>query len=325
MQVNLMSVSPQSTKNNNTNNKNKNNIQHKQMDHLSDYPKSYVMFKGYDDKTAKEKHQAQVREDIALYLKYKDFNVKEAEENIKNNTDARIKILEAEKRKNARFYNRRTLSKLKKMQIEEEERQNFLKDKANYDKVNTNIDYYKNLTTTEDIKVYDETKKILSNKYSSMDSRIAGYGEEKKVLHDILIDPIQRETAMGTNEKIVSSVLLYGPMGCGKTSLAKSAAEETGAKVVIFGRQSKDGHVESFHPQQFVTILSSEIKAARKKYKYVDADNKSMIEDDSFKNASPKEKAKTLVELKSPRTIIIIDEADKYFEQNFYERNTRSL
>lgn len=69
-------------------------------------------------------------------------------------------------------------------------------------------------------------------------SKIAGYTEEKQFLIDIIGTPIALERA-GHKAVVPNGVLLFGPLGTGKTSLANAFAEQLDCRLVNF-RQSLD-------------------------------------------------------------------------------------
>lgn len=275
-----------------------------QIKELSDYPKSYINFRGLEA-SSEEKKQKIINEDIAFYLKYKDFDVKKEKQKYENNANNRIEELKEQRSYNFFLWNRK-VKESEIIEIKEEERKKFAKEKMNYEKLMNNWNYYHGLVSTEDIKVYDKTKELLSQKASSMDNKVAGYKPEKEQLRELLVNPIQRETAMGTKEKVPSSILLYGPMGCGKTLLAKTVAEETGANIALFE--------ENCHPRQFMTTLSRHLYYSRERFKHIAGENDELKKSQKFRELQPEEKAQKLVKLSSPRTVLVIDEADKYFD-----------
>ena len=188
-----------------------------------------------------------------------------------------------------------------RIQIKNAEYEKFLKEKEEYQNIMSNRAYYEGLITTNDIEIYEEMKKLLKSKSRSIDNKIAGYGKLKDDLRKILVEPVQRETAMHTTEKIPPSVLLYGPVGCGKSELAKAIVDETGCRVDIMPQDTT--------PRSFLYKLLNARFEARDNYISTTFDNEETLKNTDFSNGK---KAEILVNSPSPRTIYIIDEIDKY-------------
>ncbi len=113
--------------------------------------------------------------------------------------------------------------------------------------------------------------------------RIAGYDYEKYVLDQFFIRDIQDEQ-IGENAKVYGSVLVFGPTGNGKTTLAKAFAEQTGCNLVpirTFGSIGKDKN------REFMDKLISEA-----------------------------EKAEEIFQESSVRTILFVDEITKSVNYN---------
>ena len=267
-------------------------------------PKSYISF-GSVESMKEDERQKQIN----MYLYYKDKKDYYKEGSTKYYDEYNKEIARLE---NARGYytfwtetwKPGKVSKVEKKQILEEKYNEFTAEREKFNKIMANEDYYKSLINTNDIEIYEEIKKGLNSKENSIDNKIAGYAKLKQDLKKLLIEPIQRETAMNNNEKIPPSILLYGPIGCGKSELAKALAEEAGCRVRTMP--------SSTQPFQFEYELTNELFEARQYYLKQSKANQDLKDSSDYKNLSNKEKAKKLLEMKSPRTIYIIDEVDKY-------------
>ena len=267
-------------------------------------PKSYISFGSVENMQEEERQRL-----ISKYLFYKDKyeDYKEGSTKYEKDYAKAISDLEEERSFYAFWSGKKKPGKVKKTErrtIYEKKYQEFVKERKEYNKVMANEAYYKSLINTNDIEIYEEIKKRLKSNSNSIDNKIAGYGELKQNLQKLLIDPIQRETAMCTNEKIPPSILLYGPIGCGKSELAKALGEEAGCRVEIMPPTTT--------PLQFEYEVSGALSRARKHYIAQNQQNKDFRNSYSYKKLSNKEKAEKLVQQKSPRTIYIINEVDKY-------------
>lgn len=69
--------------------------------------------------------------------------------------------------------------------------------------------------------------------------KIAGYAEEKQVLVNIVGTPIALERA-GHRAVVPNGVLLFGPLGTGKTSLATAFAEQLDCRLIRFQQSLND-------------------------------------------------------------------------------------
>lgn len=270
-------------------------------DSLQGVPRSYFNFKGISEDRRNK--------DINLYLHYKD----RAKEFADNSTiyleraDAKINKLIKERSHYGWFSREWKVGKVsdtERAKIKKECYEEFLKGKKTFDQIMKNESYYKSLISTNDIEIYNHLKQCLQNKANSISNKIAGYSKLKNELHNILIAPIQRETVMGIDQKIPNSILLYGPIGCGKSQMATALAEESGCNIIKLSPTTK--------PATFIYELSRAILDAKKHYCSQVQANKDLRASYSFKNKNCRDKAKELSELKSPRTILIIDEIDKY-------------
>lgn len=280
---------------------------------LHGLPKSYTSFG-----SAEKMQETERQKLINLYLRYKDRyeDYKEGSTKYQKEYEKAISDLERERS----YYSFLSgaikpgkVNKVEKKNIYEEKYKAFVRERQEFQKVMANKAYYESLINTNDIEIFEEIKKRLKSNSNAIDNKIAGYGQLKQDLHKLLIDPIQRETAMKTNEKIPPSLLLYGPIGCGKSELAKALGEESGCRVEIMPPTTT--------PLQFEYEVSSALKRARKHYIAQNQKNKDFQNSYAYKALSNKEKAEKLVQQKSPRTIYIINEVDKYLSPSLSEES----
>lgn len=269
-------------------------------------PKSYISF-GADKRWAEE---AKRKEAIAEYLKYKDLAqyYDQGENAYKMAAEQRIKELQEANSYNGFWTGAKKLgkvNKVKRLQIEKDEFKNFVKEKELCKKILANEAYYKSLMSTDDIEIYEYVKELLTKKTNGLDCKIAGYTKQKQEIKKILIEPIQRETALNTKEKISPAVLIYGATGCGKSEMAKAIGEEAGCNVVLFPSTS---------PRKFSGELKYLLEEAKNHYLFQNQINNEERNNYGYEKLSNKDKAEFLISQKSPRTIIVIDEVDKYFD-----------
>lgn len=89
----------------------------------------------------------------------------------------------------------------------------------------------KNLQNAE--AVLDKLLQNVSYKQIAGLSKIKGYEKEKRELERLFARPIEY-FRNGISADIPNGILLYGPQGCGKTTLARAFAESTGCNVEYF-------------------------------------------------------------------------------------------
>lgn len=274
---------------------------------LTGVPKSYISF-GMDMKISDRKRNAE----IAKYLEYRDKakDLSRGEDYYRECVQARIDELIKERSHYGSITNNWKIGKVKKVErlrIEREEYSKYLAQKAQYKAIMDNEDYYKGLISTEDIDIYEKVKQKLREK-ASLNQTIAGYSGLKDNVKKLIIDPIQRETALNTNEKLPPALLLYGPIGCGKSQLAKAIAQEANCNIIKF----PDG----INPRKFVSVMKDTMREAKNYYNHQKAVIDDRYNNEIFKTGTPEQKASYIAGLKSPRTLVIIDEVDQYFNPN---------
>ena len=126
-------------------------------------------------------------------------------------------------------------------------------------------------------------------------SKLAGYSEEKNILQQIFIDPLDDEKAGKIpNKKIPNAILFYGPTGCGKTTFAKALADETMCK---------------FEPLKIRGVTQEQ----REKFLIDSLIGKRTVANMFSREPGLLEKAQKTYLDTNVRTIILIDEFDRFF------------
>ncbi len=282
---------------------------HQQIQQLGGIPRSYISFgqNNINDRERIAREDARRRQKMANYLELKsrswDIDANKAAEN---------EIIEKRKRGDNSFLGIKYVKASDKIAIREKHRKALAAKQAEYDEIMANEQYYESLFKTEDIKVYEKIKQLLAEKPNAINSKIAGYNKEKNVITEMLVNPILREATLETSEKIPAATMIYGPIRCGKTELAKAIAQETGCNVEII-KNNEDA-------ESFVDTLLEYVEKAKIHYKNTLESNnlkRSENTNEDFANKTTTEKAEYIVQnIKSPRTIIIIDDVDRYFDIN---------
>ena len=258
--------------------------------------------------------EAERKKAISDYLKYKDLAriyVSDNNEQIyKDSVADRIDSLRNKRAYKGWFSGATKLGKVKKLErlrIEKEEYENYLATKAKCRDILANDSFYKSLINTEDIEVYEIAKKLLMDNFS-LNNVIAGYDEQKEELKRMVIEPIQRENLCSSTEKLPPAILLYGPIGCGKSKIAEFVGKEANCNVLKLNPNTS--------PRKFTGEVKSLLNEARKYYLAQKLLVDSKYEAHEYKSGNLQQKAEYAATLKSPRTIIVIDEVDKYFNPN---------
>ncbi len=252
------------------------------------------------------------RKIISLYMKYReiknDFDNEDPNRPLyKIRTDSKIDQISQERGHYGYFSNKFKPYRLKKrerLEIENDEYKKYCDERTLYNTVRNNLHYFESVINTDEIDIYEKAKYILTKNYS-MDNVLAGYSAQKNNFRKLVIDPIQRENIMGTNENIPPAILLYGPTGCGKSKMAQTVADEANCKLVTLDPNTS--------ARKFTGALKFLLDEARDYY----AEQKQIIDakydSDAYKYGNIDKKAEYSASLKSPRTIIVINEIDKYF------------
>lgn len=257
------------------------------------------------------------RKQIAQYC---DYLNRQKKVNIDAETEANKEIERLKEQGSGKYLgfipHKGRVKKSKQMEIKENWRQRVIEAEKQDEIIRKNEDIFKALLQTDELEVYAKVKELLANKTDAIEATTAGYENEKKEIKRLLVEPIQRENALGTTERIPPALLIYGPIRCGKSQLARAAAKEAGCNYKI---------LENVSPKIFIDEITEAVNDAKENYKKVNIENnlvRANLKPDSvtgkkYSEMNIDEKANLIVNQQSPRTIIIIDDADAYFDPDY--------
>ncbi len=283
-------------------------------------PKAYINFGSKeltDEELEKLNKETLRRKQIAQYC---DYLNRQKKVNIDAETEANKEIERLKEQGSGKYLgfipHKGRVKKSKQMEIKENWRQRVIEAEKQDEIIRKNEDIFKALLQTDELEVYAKVKELLANKTDAIEATTAGYENEKKEIKRLLVEPIQRENALGTTERIPPALLIYGPIRCGKSQLARAAAKEAGCNYKI---------LENVSPKIFIDEITEAVNDAKENYKKVNIENnlvRANLKPDSvtgkkYSEMNIDEKANLIVNQQSPRTIIIIDDADAYFDPDY--------
>ncbi len=174
-----------------------------------------------------------------------------------------------------------------------------------YKKVMDNLSYYQNLLK-DDIKTMPRSlSEILKNTKGTLDEKIAGYSALKRDMKAKFVTPVTQEMLEGGEKQVANSILLCGPTGCGKTVAAEAIVDETYCHV--------DRITTDTNPKDFADILEKNIKKSQERYYEKQLQLQNLKNSEEYKNMTQDQKDEAVKKIGSPRTVVIIDEFDRYF------------
>ena len=283
-------------------------------------PKAYINFGSKeltDEELEKLNKETLRRKQIAQYC---DYLNRQKKVNIDAETEANKEIERLKEQGSGKYLgfipHKGRVKKSKQMEIKENWRQRVIEAEKQDEIIRKNEDIFKALLQTDELEVYAKVKELLANKTDAIEATTAGYENEKKEIKRLLVEPIQRENALDTTERIPPALLIYGPIRCGKSQLARAAAKEAGCNYKI---------LENVSPKIFIDEITEAVNDAKENYKKVNIENnlvRANLKPDSvtgkkYSEMNIDEKANLIVNQQSPRTIIIIDDADAYFDPDY--------
>lgn len=302
MKINAINLTNNYSKvNNNTNLKIKLYMDNKQINNLSEYPKSYIKFNqsftGSLEDEIKKDNEANRNKRKDDYLWARNWNNDKAWAEYWEQAKAEIKI---ESKKSIWGINKED-----KEAIIEKYKKLYFADLAKYNEIMEREDEYKKLLK-EDQAIQHKTKsELLKTCNNSVDSKIAGYSDLKRIMRNEFVNPVKDELFDGQERKVANCITLCGPTGCGKTVLAEAMANETSCFV--------DTVTTDTPVDDFPRVIDKKMREARERYDKRLAKITELKNSVEYSKMTDEEKKEALLKIGSPRTVIIIDEFDKYF------------
>ena len=250
--------------------------------------------------------QNQLQQDKNDYLWAKSWDPDKAKKEYEELAQKQIDV----RKKEALFY----LKKSSKEEIKNDYEYEYKKQLNRYNKVMDNLSYYERLFK-DDIKYRPRSvSEIMQNTKGQLDTKIAGYSDLKRDMKAKFITPVTAEMLDGGEKEVANSILLCGPTGCGKTVTANAIANETYCYV---DRISTD-----IDPKEFDRIIESKIDQAQMRYYTRQAALQKLKNSTEYQNMTQQQKDEAIHKIGSPRTVVIIDEFDRYFNPLTVEQET---
>ena len=292
-----------------------NNTVTKAQNMLHDFPKSYIKLHpsfgyGYTSLSLEEQReidrQNQLQQDKNDYLWAKSWDPDKAKKEYEALAQKQISVREKE----AFFY----LKESSKEEIRNDYDWKYQKQLNLYNKVMDNISYYRDLFR-DDIKYRPRSvSEIMQNTKGKIDTKIAGYSDLKRDMKARFITPVTEEMLYGGEQEVANSILLCGPTGCGKTATANAIADETYCYV--------DRITTDTDPKEFADIIYKKKDAAYDRYYARQAALQKLKKSAEYQNMTDQQKDEAIHKIGSPRTVVIIDEFDRYFNPLTVEQET---
>lgn len=283
-----------------------NNTVTKKQNMMYDFPKSYIKLHpsfgyGYTSLSLEEQReidrQNQLQQDKNDYLWAKSWDPDKAKKEYEALAQKQISVREKE----AWVY----LKESSKEAIKNDYDWKYKKQLARYNKVMDNISYYRDLFR-DDIKYRPRSvSEIMRNTKGKIDTKIAGYSDLKRDMKARFITPVTAEMLDGGEQEVANSILLCGPTGCGKTATANAIADETYCYV--------DRITTDTAPNDFADIIRHKIIEARSRYYAKQAALQKIRNNEKYQKMPIEQKEAIIHKIGSPRTVVIIDEFDRYF------------
>lgn len=279
---------------------------------ISDFPKSYVKFNPSFGVSIEEKRHLEEsirdEQDKNDYLWAMGWDPVEAKKESELGAEKEIEL----RKKQAFVY----LKSDTRRAIYEKYSKEYWDQKALYDLVLENRSYYED-KLKGDIKTRPRsTSEIMRSTKGAIDTKIAGYNALKRDMKEVFIAPVTKELLDGGEQKVANGILLCGPTGCGKTIAAEAIANETFCNV--------DRIPTDTNPRLFADVIKDKVDAAYDYYYQKQQEIADFKSTPAYQEMSQEDRDKELKRIGSPRTVVLIDEFDRYFNKlNVDERIIR--
>ena len=191
-------------------------------------------------------------------------------------------------------------------------------DLKKYNNIMEHKDEYKQLVDKDLLTRHKSVTELIKMSRESLDKEIAGYSSLKRDMGRMFLEPIKRELITGVEEiennvpKVANCILLCGPTGCGKTLAAETVAKETSCNIFKIPTNTR---ADAF-PEEIRTLVAM----AREIFETRTQAIQKLKESEEYNEMSDEEKLKALLKIGSPRTVILIDEFDKYFNDRIVDK-----
>lgn len=207
------------------------------------------------------------------------------------------------------------LSNEEKDKIIEKYNKKYKNDEKRYNYVKSHEEELKKLLGEDISKKHLSVSELLKSYKGSLDSKIAGYSDLKRTMGWQFLKPVKDELFDGQEREVANCILLCGPTGCGKTVAAEAMANETACYV--------DKVPTDTDPKFFAEIVRDKIIEARARYFEREEEIENFKNSVEYSEMTDEQKEEALLKIGSPRTVILIDEFDKYFNPIIVDKGIR--
>lgn len=192
-------------------------------------------------------------------------------------------------------------------------------DLTKYNNIIDHKDEYKMLVEKDLLTRHKSVTELMKMSRESLDKEIAGYSSLKRDIGRMFLEPIKREMITGIEEiennvpKVANCILLCGPTGCGKTLAAEAVANETSCNILKIPTNTR--------AEVFPEKIRDLVETARDIFETRTQAIQELKESNEYTKMNEDEKLKALLKIGSPRTVILIDEFDKYFNEKIVKKS----
>lgn len=198
----------------------------------------------------------------------------------------------------------------------------YYKELSFYNKIMSDEDYYKNLLSRDIHSRLRSASEIMQNTKGKLNDNFAGYNDFKTQMNGSFIMPLTQELLDGGEQEVFNGLLLYGPTGCGKTLAAETLAHETYCTVDSIGTDTD--------PDDFRKKIHNKLEESKARYYQKQQQLNELRNSREYQEMTREQKDEALKKIGSPRTVVIIDEFDRYFnpltcQEEVIQKNTDAI